>query len=384
MGDKSKLTRREVLSVMAASTIGSMACTPGREGANAKEVRSIMSTVKQHPLIESIPLPTVGPWPTLDPFLFCVHHNDDYPSGNTQLGPNASLSGRQMGQDFANKDGWNMYHGSDVPGFPCHPHRGFETVTVVKKGIIDHADSLGAKARYGDGDVQWLTAGDGINHAEMFPLLESRTKNPIDFFQIWLNLPAEKKRVPPHFSMFWATDVPLFKHIDAKGNAVEVAMVSGSHFGMKPPSPPPNSWAHAPGHHVSIMRIDMPAHSEWTLPPTASSVNRCIYVAEGSVRLGESESFARCRLTLKPDLASTLNAESSASTLLLLEGQPIGEPVVKHGPFVMNTRAEIMEAFSDYRRTRFGGWPWTTQEPVHGSDRKRFAVHADGRIERPS
>src|SRR3954470_25025239 len=101
------------------------------------------------------------PWPTVDPYLFCVHHDDAYPAGNDELGPDTPLDGRQLGADFANVDGWNMYHGELVPGFPGHPHRGFETVTYVRNGLIDHSDSLGATARFGRGDVQWLTAGRG-------------------------------------------------------------------------------------------------------------------------------------------------------------------------------------------------------------------------------
>ena len=118
------------------------------------------------------------PWQTPDPFLFCVHHDDAYPAGNEQLGPAASLAGRDIGQDFEGNDGWRMYHGDVVPGFPQHPHRGFETVTIVRRGLIDHSDSLGAAARFGGGDVQWLTAGGGIVHSEMFPLLDARRAEP--------------------------------------------------------------------------------------------------------------------------------------------------------------------------------------------------------------
>ena len=108
-------------------------------------------------LLQTFPLGTQ--WPTIDPFLFVAHHLDDYPEGTHELAPNASLDGRTIGQDFAGVDGWNMYHGSTVPGFPQHPHRGFETITYVRTGFCDHSDSLGATARFGVGDSQWLTAG---------------------------------------------------------------------------------------------------------------------------------------------------------------------------------------------------------------------------------
>src|SRR5260221_137936 len=129
------------------------------------------------------------PWATRDPFLFCVHHDDAYPAGNEQLGPAASLAGRQLGHDFEGKDGWRMYHGQSVPGFPQHPHRGFETVTIARRGFIDHSDSLGASARFGAGDVQWLTAGAGVVHAQMVPLLERAAPNPVELVQILLKLP---------------------------------------------------------------------------------------------------------------------------------------------------------------------------------------------------
>src|SRR6266700_2199549 len=147
-------------------------------------------------------------WATIDPFLFCVHHVDDYPAGNDAMGPAASLTGRDLGMDFAGVDGWRMYHGTTVPGFPQHPHRGFETVTFVRRGLIDHSDSLGAAARFGRGDAQWLTAAKGISHCEMFPLLDASGPNPVELFQIWLNLPARDKLVAPHFTMLWDRSIP--------------------------------------------------------------------------------------------------------------------------------------------------------------------------------
>ena len=125
-----------------------------------------------NPILDIIPLGF--PWDGLDPFIFTVHHVDDYPAGNDNQGiDRADLVGRNMGSDFSYKDGWSMYHGAEVPGFPQHPHRGFETVTVVRRGYVDHSDSLGATARYGGGDVQWLTTGSGIQHSEMFPLIKA-------------------------------------------------------------------------------------------------------------------------------------------------------------------------------------------------------------------
>ena len=145
------------------------------------------------PVIQSVEL-GAAPWPTIDPFLFCVHHRDAYPPGDERMAPQDSLDGRDLGMDFSGRDGWSMYHGLVVPGFPQHPHRGFETVTYVRRGYVDHSDSLGATARFGRGDVQWLTAGGGIVHAEMFPLVEEEADNPTELFQIWLNLPGESCR----------------------------------------------------------------------------------------------------------------------------------------------------------------------------------------------
>ena len=175
-------------------------------------------------ILQTVPL-GAPPWPTIDPFLFCVHHVDAYPSGNLHLGPDAPLGGRTIGQDFANVDGWNMYHGSVVPGFPSHPHRGFETITYVRRGLVDHSDSLGAAARYGRGDVQWMTAGKGIQHAEMFPLLDQDGDNPMELFQIWLNLPAEDKMVEPSYKMLWDGEIPRVP-VDGEGEITVIAVAA--------------------------------------------------------------------------------------------------------------------------------------------------------------
>jgi redox-sensitive bicupin YhaK (pirin superfamily) len=323
------------------------------------------------------------PWRTLDPFLFCVHHVDAYPAGDERMGPAASLAGRDIGQDFAGIDGWRMYHGDIVPGFPGHPHRGFETVTVVRRGLIDHADSLGAAARYGEGDVQWLTAGEGIVHSEMFPLVRRDAPNPLELFQIWLNLPRADKLVPPHFTMFWSDAVPTHVARDDDGRTTEVTVVAGKLADAAPPPPPPSSWASRPDSDVAIWTIRMQPGARFTIPPAQPGTNRALYFFEGaSLRVGDRAIPAAHAIELRPDRDAALEAGEDGAAILLLQGKPIREPVAQYGPFVMNTRAEIQQAFADYQRTRFGGWPWETDAPVHARDEGRFARHADGRVER--
>jgi hypothetical protein len=260
------------------------------------------------------------PWPTKDPFLTCVHHVDLYPKGNERLGPAASLAGRDIGQDFAGKDGWRMYHGAVVPGFPQHPHRGFETVTVMRDGYIDHSDSLGATARFGKGDVQWLTAGAGIVHS----LGDSRA-----------------------------------------------------------PAPPPDSWAATPDSDVAIWSIALAPGAVWTLPPARDRrTTRTLYFFLGRALQIDARLLREPgAIEVAADRTIRLAAPEGPAELLLLQGRPIGEPVAQYGPFVMNTRAELEQAFYDYQRTQFGGWPFPANDPVHARDRGRFARHADGRVE---
>ena len=323
------------------------------------------------------------PWPTLDPFLFCVHHNDAYPQGNATMGPAASLTGRNIGQDFASKDGWSMYHGDTIPGFPSHPHRGFETVTITRQGLIDHSDSLGATARFGGGDVQWLTAGKGIVHCEMFPLVHTDKPNPLELFQIWLNLPARKKMVRPHFTMLWREEINRVLQQDAKGNTTEVACVAGALGEARGLPPPPDSWAAQDESDLAIWTIKMDSGARWTLPAaTGKGTRRMLYFFNGtSLQVAGQAVQASSALELRADQTLELVNGSKPAELLMLQGRPINEPVAQYGPFVMNTQAEIQQAFADYQRTAFGGWPWPSSDPVHPREQGRFAKHADGRLE---
>lgn len=334
------------------------------------------------PILSSGPLGM--PWATMDPFLFCVHHVDGYPHGNGKYGPAKPLSGRNIGQDFANVDGWNMYHGQQVPGFPGHPHRGFETVTIVRRGLIDHADSLGAAARFGAGDVQWLTAGRGIVHSEMFPLLKTDADNPLELFQIWLNLPARSKMVEPHFTMLWSEDVPRQVVTDAGGARTDVLCVAGKLADMTPLAPPPDSWASAEDSDLAIWVITMEPGAEWTLPPTrGAQTRRALYYFDGDgATIGGQAIAARSANDLRTDAPLVIQNGAKPAQFLVLQGRPIGEPVAQAGPFVMNSEQEIRQAHADYQRTGFGGWPWPDMAPVHGDDPTRFARHVGGRVER--
>jgi quercetin 2,3-dioxygenase len=317
--------------------------------------------------------------PVADPFLFCAHHLDNYPAGNEQMGPATSLEGRNLGQDFTLKDGWRMYHGETVPGFPGHPHRGFETVTIVLKGLVDHADSHGQAGRYGNGDVQWMTAGSGLQHSEMFPLLNKDSVNTCELFQVWINLPRVKKFARPHFKMLWSEDIPRIISTDSNGKKTEIDVIAGRFGDIEALAPAPDSWAADPRNELAIWIIRMEAGSLVTIPATHKNINRNLYFYLGDIiNINGSLVKPDSAIEVKPDKDLNLKNGDQEGFLLLLQGNPINEPVEQYGPFVMNTRKEIQDAFEEYRRTEFGGWPWPRYDQVHPRDKGRFATHLDG------
>ena len=321
-------------------------------------------------------------WDTQDPFLFCAFHNDNFPKGNGKYGPVDSLADRNIGQDFTKKDGWAMYHGSKVPGFPAHPHVGFETVTIAERGFVDHSDSLGASGRFGKGDVQWMTAGKGVQHSEMFPLLNTEKENPLLLFQIWLNLPAKSKSVEPYFGMMWHENIPIVSKEDSEGNKIKVKLVAGSFDGHKALDPAPDSWAANPDNDVNIWLISLESNAEFTVPKGIDGANRSLYFYEGDAIAAEGFDIPPMH-QIKADINEvlTLKNGSAPAQLLLLEGKPIGEHVVQHGPFVGNSRQDIEKAFSNFQETQFGGWPWSTNEHTHSPATERFAIYPDGKKE---
>ncbi len=383
----SEVTRRDAIKLLA-TTSGAVACSKSKAEPVTKGAPEAAATERSSASVDpviSVAALRGSPWPTQDPFLFCAHHDDHYPAGNESMGPAASLEGRDLGRDFAAKDGWSMYHGRTVPGFPKHPHRGFETVTVVTRGLLDHADSLGAAARYGEGDVQWLTAGAGIQHAEMFPLLASDRDNPLELFQIWLNLPRKDKMADPHFKMLWASTIPRKEIRDEAGRTTLLTVRAGRLGELAAPSAPPSSWAANPANEVGIWTVKMAPGARWTLPSASRGVHRALYFYRGTnLQLGGRALDVGRMATLLPEADVALENGATEGEILILQGRPIGEPIARRGPFVMNTQEEILQAYGDYRRTRFGGWPWDNHAPIHGREPARFARQADGAIERPS
>ena len=221
-----------------------------------------------------------------------------------------------------------------VAGFPSHPHRGFETVTYMLAGHMEHKDSLGNTGRLGPGDVQWMTAGRGIVHSEM-----PKQQNGLMWgFQLWVNLPRADKMCAPRYQDIPATDVPV-----VRGEGHTVRVLAGSWGGVTGP---------VSGVATSPMMLDVTLDGAVGLDlPVPEGQSAFAYVFEGSPTLGSRE-VARGHIAVL-SAGDGLRA-SGPGRILLLAGTPLREPVARHGPFVMSNRAELIEAFDDYQAGRLG------------------------------
>lgn len=227
-----------------------------------------------------------------------------------------------------------------------------------------------------------MTAGKGVQHSEMFPLLSKDKENPLELFQIWLNLPKKNKMVNAHFKMLWRESIPHYTHQDSNKKKTEVEVIAGKLADKTPPSPPPDSWASPSENEVAVWNIKMQPGATWTVPKASAGINRTLYYYKGnSIQIAGKSIPHYHAAEVQADHPLLIQNGNEESRLLLLQGKPIGEPVVQHGPFVMNTKEEIQQAFDDYQRTRFGGWPWPRTDQVHPKTRGRFALHADGKEE---
>lgn len=326
----------------------------------------------------------VGPMPVRDPFILSAYHYDLYPKGNGKMGVEPELlKGKNIGQDFDRNANWRMYHGETIPGFPHHPHRGFEIVTIASEGFADHFDSRGSKGRYGNGDVQLMSAGSGVLHGEMFPLLNDEEENPFRLFQIWLNMHSSDKLTEPTYKMLWSEKIPQVNYRSGNGGEVNIKIILGEYNGVKSQEPLAHSWARNPENHVGIALIELEPGTEFTLPAISSTMNRFVFFYDGqeTIVIDGYEMQERHIADLAGNEEIVITNGKAKAKILILEGEPINEPVAAYGPFVMNTEQEIQEAFKDYQNTQFGGWPWGDKEAdsVNSKESGRFASYDYGK-----
>ena len=228
-------------------------------------------------------------------------------------------------------------------GVGVHPHRGFETVTIVYQGELEHRDSTGAGGTIGPGDVQWMTAGSGILHEEFHSPVFTRSGGTLEMLQLWVNLPAKDKMAAPRYQTLLSTDIPSVDLLDAAGSVRVIAGEYQGHRGAARTFTPINVWD---------LRLHQGGKASLALPRGHTVV---VLVLRGTV-LVNGERVARAADTVLFDRQGdelVLEANNDA-TVLLLSGEPIDEPVVWQGPFVMNTPEELEQAFADFESGRFG------------------------------
>ncbi len=188
----------------------------------------------------------------------------------------------------------------------------------------------------------------------------------------------------PWFTMLWAEQLPVVAAVDDGRRTTTITVVAGPLGEARPPAPPPSSWAARPDADVAIWHLELEPGARWTLPPTASTTVRSLYVFGGDgLRLGDERLAAGAGAVIRSDEPVELINGDTPGAALVLQGRPIAEPVAQYGPFVLNDRAGIEQAFADYQRTGFGGWPWPADDPNHGPTAGRFARRADGTVETP-
>lgn len=232
-------------------------------------------------------------------------------------------------------------------GVGAHPHRGFETVTIVYQGGVAHRDSTGSGGVIGPGDVQWMTAGAGILHEEFHSPAFARSGGELEMVQLWVNLPAKNKMAVPGYQGILDSDIPSVLLPDAAGR---VRVIAGSYAGHTGPArtfSPIDVWD---------VRLNTGKHAAFSLPAGHSLA---VVVLHGAVRVNNnSEAVREAQFAVLDQAGSdfTLTANSDA-TLLVLAGAPLNEPIEGHGPFVMNTAQQIQEAIEDFNNGRFGKMP---------------------------
>ena len=228
-------------------------------------------------------------------------------------------------------------------GVGPHPHRGIETVTIVYSGEVEHRDSGGGCGTIGPGDVQWMTAASGIVHEELHGSSYAKRGGPFEMIQLWVNLAAKDKKAPPGYQTVKHSQIP---RVALPSGAGTVRVIAGNYQGTQGPAhtySPMNVW------DVRLTRgavVEFHIRSGWTA---------ALFVLKGGVRLESGEVAGEAELAVFQREGETFEVEAlDDSTILFLSGEPIDEPIVGEGPFVMNTKAEIQQAIDDYRAGRMG------------------------------
>ena len=227
-------------------------------------------------------------------------------------------------------------------GVGQHPHRGFETVTIVYDGQVSHHDSTNSGGTIGPGDVQWMTAGSGIVHEEYHGEDYARAGGPFEMIQLWVNLPAKDKMVAPGYQGITNQQIPK---IALANDAGKVRVIAGEYEGHK-----------GPAHTFSPMNVwDVNLHAGGTVKLTLEEgYTTALFVLHGAVKIGDAHTIRSAELAVMQRTGTELVLQAQQDTvLLLLNGEPLNEPVVGHGPFVMNSWEEINQAIDDYNNGRF-------------------------------
>jgi len=241
-------------------------------------------------------------------------------------------------------------------GVGAHPHRGFETVTIVYQGEVAHRDSTGEGGTIGPGDVQWMTAGAGILHDEYHGEAFAKAGGPFEMVQLWVNLPARAKMTPPAYHAITAASIP---QVDLPGEAGAARIIAGELEGQPGPAKPFSPMQVWDLRLKAGRRLELPLAEGWTA---------ALVVLRGAVRVNSETRAREAQVVVLERIGRDVLIEAAdEATVLLLSGEPIDEPIVGYGPFVMNARDEIEQAISDLDMGRFGSLSGLPPSPETGA-----------------
>ncbi|ASW74555.1 short-chain dehydrogenase [Chryseobacterium piperi] len=235
------------------------------------------------------------------------------------------------------------FNGSDKPrGVGVHPHRGFETVTIAYQGKVEHHDSSGGGGVIGEGDVQWMTAARGVLHKEYHETEWSKTGGIFQMVQLWVNLPAKDKMSKPKYQAIKSSDMKL---VDLGDNGL-IEVIAGEYNGNKGPA-----FTFTPVNMMNA-KLKTGGKADFNFP---AQYNTAALVIEGSITVNGTEKVAADQFVLFENKGEQFTIEAGEDAIvLIISGEPLNEPIFPHGPFVMNTREEIMQAFEDFNTGKFG------------------------------